>query len=369
MKYSYWEHKEWFTGNDFIIVGSGIVGLTCAINLKKRFPKSNVLVLEKGILPQGASTKNAGFACFGSASELLSDLKNHSKEEVFSLVKKRWEGLLLLRKLLGDKKIDFQQNYGYEIFINQEKLEESCGGVDELNQLLFPIFKQNIFSIVQDRFKFQNCITTQIVNLFEGQINTGKMVTELLNLAQQRGIKILNNTMVKSFSEDSNHVKIQTNQGEFRSSKLCFATNGFSKELLKENIQPARAQVLITKPIKDLHIKGTFHLDEGYYYFRNIHNRILFGGGRNLDFTTEETTQFGQTDLIQESLEGLLKTTILPGIKFEIDHRWSGIMGVGSQKTPIIKQLSNHVFCGVRLGGMGVAIGSLVGKELAELAN
>lgn len=369
MKYSYWEYKEWFTGNDFIIVGSGIVGLTCAINLKKKFPKSNVLVLEKGILPQGASTKNAGFACFGSASELLSDLKNHSKEEVFSLVKKRWEGLLMLRKLLGDKKIDYQQNYGYELFINQEKLKKSCSGIDELNQLLFPIFKQNVFSIVEDRFKFQNSVSTQIVNLFEGQINTGKMVTELLRLAQQKGVKILNNINVKFFSEDKTCVTIQTNQGVFTTAKLVFATNGFSKELLKENIQPARAQVLITKPIKDLHIKGTFHLDEGYYYFRNIHNRILFGGGRNLDFTTEETTQFGQTDLIQQSLEGFLKTTILPGINFEIDHRWSGIMGVGNQKKPIIKQLSNHVFCGVRLGGMGVAIGSLVGKELSEMVD
>jgi len=42
-------------------------------------------------------------------------------------------------------------------------------------------------------------------------------------------------------------------------------------------------------------------------------------------------------------------------------------MGVGNQKNPIVKQLSENVFCGVRLGGMGVAIGSLVGKELAAL--
>ena len=123
------------------------------------------------------------------------------------------------------------------------------------------------------------------------------------------------------------------------------------------------------KPIKDLHIKGTFHLDEGYYYFRNINNRILFGGGRNLDFKTEETARFGKTEIIQNKLEDLLKTTILPNTNFEIDHSWSGIMGVGQQKNPIVKQISNHVYCGVRLGGMGIAIGSLVGKELADLVN
>ena len=90
--------------------------------------------------------------------------------------------------------------------------------------------------------------------------------------------------------------------------------------------------MLITSQIKNLHIKGTFHLEEGYYYFRNINNRILLGGGRNLDFETEETTQFGETTLIQNKLENLLKTTILPNTAFEITHRWSGIMGVGSQK-------------------------------------
>ena len=160
---------------------------------------------------------------------------------------------------------------------------------------------------------------------------------------------------------------MNTNIGEVSAAKVFFATNGFSRELFKENITPARAQVLITSQIKDLHIKGTFHLEEGYYYFRNIDNRILFGGGRNLDFKGEETTALHQTDIIQNKLEDLLESTILPNTPFEIEHRWSGIMGVGQQKKPIVKQLSNNVYCGVRLGGMGVAIGSLTGKELADL--
>ena len=57
----------------------------------------------------------------------------------------------------------------------------------------------------------------------------------------------------------------------------------------------------------------------------------------------------------------------MPHTHFEIDQRWSGIMGVGNKKTAITKQLSNNVFCGVRLGGVGVAIGTTVGIELAEL--
>ena len=189
----------------------------------------------------------------------------------------------------------------------------------------------------------------------------------LMHLALKKGVKILNSIHVQSFSETNNSVNIKTNRFEFSTSKLFIATNGFASQLINEKVKPARAQVLITKPIKDLHIKGTFHLDKGYYYFRNIKNRILLGGGRNLDFKAEETTELNQTDLIQNKLENLLKEIILPNIPFEIDYRWSGIMGVGNQKKAIVKQINNNVFCGVRLGGMGVAIGSLVGKELADL--
>lgn len=30
-------------------------------------------------------------------------------------------------------------------------------------------------------------------------------------------------------------------------------------------------------------------MDEGFYYFRDIDGRLLFGGGRNTDFKTDET--------------------------------------------------------------------------------
>lgn len=368
MNLSYWEIKSWLTNVDFIIIGSGIVGLNCALNLKNKYPLASILVLEKGILPQGASTKNAGFACFGSLSELLDDLQSHSEEAIVALVKQRYEGLKLLRSTLGDSNIDYQELGGFELFLENDDLYEKCNvAIDEINSLLKPYFKDNVFSIRDNIFGFEGIRPNYIFNQFEGQIDTGKMMDSLIQKVMNQGIKILNNVTVEAYSEDVSGVKVQTSDLEVSCKKLLIATNGFASQLLDESIQPARAQVLITNPIPDLKIKGTFHLDQGYYYFRNINNRILFGGGRNLDFESEETTTFGQTKIIQDKLETLLKATILPNDSFTIDHRWSGIMGVGSRKKPIVKQISNHTYCGVRLGGMGVAIGSLVGRELADL--
>ena len=368
MNLSYWEIKSWFTNVDYTIVGSGIVGLSCALQLNEQYPKAKILVLESGMLPQGASTKNAGFACFGSLSEILDDLNTHSEEAVFNLVKKRVDGLQLLRKTLGDKVISYQNNGGYELFLNKDNLIDYCLSKQaDINKLLQPIFKKDVFSIRPNSFGFKHIKEQYIFNQFEGQIDTGKMMDALLRKVQSKGIKILNNITVESFLEDSNSVKIKTSTFEFSTAKLFIATNGFASQLIEETVKPARAQVLITKPIKNLHIKGTFHLDKGFYYFRNIDDRILFGGGRNLDFKGEETTDLAQTELIQNKLESILKTVILPNIPFEIEQRWSGIMGVGKDKNTIVKPLSNHVYCGVKLGGMGVAIGSIIGKELAQL--
>ncbi|RMB58541.1 FAD-binding oxidoreductase [Dokdonia sinensis] len=370
MKPSYWEQETWLSRVDFTVVGSGIVGLTCALRLRESFPSAKILILEKGILPQGASTKNAGFACFGSVSEILDDLNTHTKAEVVALVKQRIHGLGILRDRLGDEVIDYQELGGYEIFTEDDKdLFETCvSKLEMVNELLQPLFDAPVYAIKKAPSSFQNVLPECIYNQYEGQIDTGKMMQALIAQAQKQNIQILNSTEVQSYDETNDGVTIQTQRFTFKSKNLFIATNGFARNLEIPRVKPARAQVLVTKPVPNLEIKGTFHLDKGYYYFRNINNRILLGGGRNLDFKTEETTEFGETEIIQNKLERLLSEVILPNISYEIDSRWSGIMGVGNQKKPIVKQLSANVYCGVRLGGMGVAIGSLVGKELADMA-
>jgi glycine/D-amino acid oxidase-like deaminating enzyme len=370
MQLSYWENKSWFQAVDFTVVGSGIVGLNCALSLRKKHPKSKILILERGLLPSGASTKNAGFTCFGSLSEIVEDLEIHSEEEVFNLVQMRVNGLENLKKILGDKTIDYKQWGGNELFRKSDlQLFEHCKTQKgQVNKLLKPLFNKDPFMESKNEFGFKNCIENTFHTPFEGQIDTGKMMVALVKKVVKNDILILNGTSLTNYNDHKNWVALEiNNQYLFDTKKLLIATNGFANEILSEDLQPARAQVLITKPIKNLKIKGNFHLDKGYNYFRNIDGRILIGGGRNLDFKKEETSILGLTDQIQKHLEQLLRNVILPSQSFEIEQRWSGIMGVGTQKTPIVKQVSDSVFCGIRMGGMGVAIGSLIGNDLAEL--
>lgn len=371
---SYWE-KESFLSYDYVIIGSGIVGLSTAISIKEASPKSSVLVLERGLLPTGASTKNAGFACFGSLTELIGDLETIGREGTLELVNERWEGLKKLRSRIGDENFDYHNYGGYELIRKKEFpfLER----IDEVNDLLSGLFEDQVFKIDSTKikgFEFNSEeLESMIFNQYEGQIHTGKMMKSLLFIAQKLGITILTGAEVVSLEDNGNQVSLTTRNLvtnkdlHFTSAKVAVCTNAFTNKLIDGlDIAPGRGIVLITKPIKNLPFRGVFHIDQGYYYFRNEGDRVLFGGGRNLDFEGETTTEFSVNEEILTELKRQLREIILPNREFEIDHTWAGIMAFGKNKIPIFKQYSENIHLGVRLGGMGVAIGSRMGEKLAQ---
>lgn len=372
---SYWE-QESFLAYNHIIIGAGIVGLSVSIEFALRYPNQKILILERGWLPSGASTRNAGFACMGSASELLEDLNLMSETAVFSLFEKRKKGLEKLCSRLGVATIGFRQQGSYEL-IKQEDLS-IIDQLDYLNQLLFPIANKKAFIPSNKKlteFGFSSEIAQGLIeNTCEGELHTGKMMKALWSCALEHHVEIKTGVEVARYEEDSHHIAVIINDPirneeiALKARSVCICTNGFTKNLVAEEpVVPGRGQVMITDPIPSLPFKGIFHFDKGYYYFREIDGRVLLGGGRNLDVDGETTTDLSLHQPIQQHLENLLRTYILPNHQFNIAQRWSGIMAFGGDKLPIVKALSPRVFGAFKMGGMGVALGSLVAEELASL--
>jgi gamma-glutamylputrescine oxidase len=371
---SYWERETFFRSIDVAIIGSGIVGFHAALAIKERSPALRVAVLERGALPAGASTRNAGFACFGSMSELLDDMEKQEEDAVWALVEKRWRGLQRLRERLGDLALEYREWGGFELFRPEEQRRyETCAALipDFNGQMKRITGKQEIYRPVDDRLsEFGFGQTTHLIlNRAEGQIHTGKMMKALLEQAREKGVALFYGLGVSALESTSSGAVIHTEQGwEIRAGKVLVATNGFARRLLPElPVLPARNQVLITEPVENLPVKGCFHYDRGFFYFRNIDGRILLGGGRNLAEQEEQTDEFGTTELIRQALLDMLHRVVLPGRPVAVDTWWSGILGVGGPKEPIVKEVAENIYAAVRLGGMGVAIGALVGEEGARL--
>lgn len=375
MNLSYWEKSSFLADADYVIVGAGIVGLFAAITLKNSQPSARVVLLERSFLPSGASTKNAGFACFGSISELIEQEQTCSKSEFLSVIQQRWQGLNLLISTLGAEQIAFEPCGGYELFTPEEsELYQAC--IDKLNYYN-DLLKEHIgattpiFSIADERIKefgFKG-IEHLIFNAYEGKIDAGKMMQALIAKARSFGVEIFFGAEVLAYQTQNNQVKISGKNFEINAKKILIATNAFAKQLLPNlSIVPGRGQVLITKPIQNIKFNSTFHYQKGYFYFRNIDNRILIGGGRNLFFEQEESTEMHNTENILSSLKTLLSDKICPDQPIEIDYAWSGIMAFGEQLQPIIEKFSEGVYVAVRCNGMGIAMGSKTGESLARLA-
>lgn len=91
------------------------------------------------------------------------------------------------------------------------------------------------------------------------------------------------------------------------------------------------------------------------------------GGMRHLFPNTESTGVQGNTEEVKLALMDFIQQKIHTQSLIELDLAWSGILGVGEDERPLVKQVSSNVYLGARLGGIGVAIGSLIGEELASL--
>ena len=138
---SVWEKETFYAHKDAIIVGSGLVGLWSAYYMKKAAPNAKILVLERGIIPTGASTRNAGFACFGSVTELAEDAERFGEDSMLQLVEMRYKGLQRIRKVFKESAIDFELCGGYELFHEppMEKIPILEYQIDRLNTLLHEI--------------------------------------------------------------------------------------------------------------------------------------------------------------------------------------------------------------------------------------
>lgn len=370
---SIWEKQNFFALQDVVIIGSGFAGLWCAHELITRNPQLHITILERGVIPTGASTRNAGFNCFGSPTEILSDEALAGSNLAWQLVEWRFKGLAKIRKTFSDEQLGYDPCGGYECFNEDDAVwTQVSDELPRLNKQMKAITGSDETFLIADEQMASlglHGFSHLTKNSFEGGLDPVKLLMALYRKLIAAGVQVFTGVKVEGYEKQNGHVNVLTeNTVPFSGKQVLMCTNAFAKEMLKaEDIIPARGQVLMTSAIPGLSLRGTFHFDRGYYYFRNLGDHVILGGARNKSIETENTTSFVTTSLVQNELEKFLKTHILPDKDYEIISRWAGIMGMGNEKTPLIKEVEEQVFCLVRMGGMGVALAPVMAEKIADM--
>ncbi len=359
-QWSFWELKEFKSDIDLLIVGAGFTGLAAAINVKRLHPNWKVVILERDILCEGASTKNAGFACYGTVGEFMDDQAQMGRDLALELILKRRRGLDYLKTLVQPSKMQFHQNGGVELYLKDEgeKWEKAKETIDGLNKDL----GLELYQMSSDSHLFKKCLGS-IFTPNEGQLNPVALWRELRKQATLLDIIILHGVQVESYESHQKEVQLLSNKGIWKSKQLLFTTNAFGNTRDNLNVIPARNQVyIIENPAFKLD-QRSYHQNAGYLYFRGIGNKILLGGARHISHSEEISRELSRNEKIEAFLMDYAKKHFSSKGEWKIVNHWSGIIATGESKEPIIRSTDENVHVCIRFGGMGVALSAYTAKE------
>ncbi|MBK12917.1 MAG: hypothetical protein CL849_05240 [Crocinitomicaceae bacterium] len=381
MPIGYWETEHLLRPADHTVVGAGIVGMSTALQLKRARPDSHVRLLERSPISAGGTTRNAGFACFGSAGEWLDDLEALGAEQLGKLIRMRAEGLTELVNLLGADAIGLKWTGGWELLGNSEGDTRLAKRIQEalhtLQTAATPLLQEALANVhpkpdpgpalVLDSDRANRVGANMAIALpWEGMLHTGRMVSAFHRALDAAGVQRIHGIEVQEMTEGSQTWAMDTSMGTLHTKNVGICTNGLAAQLVEGlDVQPVPNRVLVLKvPVGSLPV-GTYHLDQGYLYMRTLdEHHILFGGGRHwgikLPLPPERDCK------AEAQWDAQLLVSAKKWLEVEkVTHMWTGWLGVGSDRRPLIGESRPGLHHAVRMGGMGVAIGAGIGRELA----
>lgn len=359
-----------------------MVGMSTALHLKRARPDASVRLLERSPLSSGGTTRNAGFACFGSAGEWLDDLDAIGPHALEALIRMRAEGLAELIGLLGAEVLGLRWTGGWELLTDspddRSLAERIDGALDLLRDVATPVLSNALSTVhpagggqpalTWDRNRAKALGATSAIHLpWEGMIHTGRMVSGFHSALDEAGVQRLHGVDVKALAPSSDGWTLDTTAGGLESRRVGLCTNGLATRLVDGlNVKPVPNRVLVLRVAPDTLPEGTYHIDRGYLYMRTLdEHHVLFGGGRHWGFELPLPPQ--RNEEVEAQWDDRLLAASRQWVQSEdVTHRWTGWLGVGPDRRPLIGESRPGLHHAVRMGGMGVAIGTRVGRELAE---
>ena len=382
MPTGYWETEHLLRPVDFTVIGAGMVGMSTALHLKRARPDLSVRLLERSPLSSGGTTRNAGFACFGSAGEWLDDLDAIGPHALEALIRMRAEGLAELIGLLGAKAIGLQWTGGWELLSDSPDdralAERINGALDLLRDVATPVLSTVLRTVhptgggqpalTEDADRAKALGAAHAIHLpWEGMIHTGQMVSAFHRALDDAGVQRLHGVEVKALAPSPTGWMLDTSAGGLESRQVGLCTNGLAAQLVSGlEVRPVPNRVLVLRVASGALPVGTYHIDRGYLYMRTLdEHHVLFGGGRHwgyeLPLPPERNVE------MEAQWDAALEQAARRWVNVEaVTHRWTGWLGVGPDRRPLIGESQPGLHHAVRMGGMGVAIGTRVGRELAE---
>lgn len=285
--------SPWQDRADIVVVGCGYTGLTAALFLARA--GRQVIILEKGLIGEGASTRNGGITSGNirfSETELARRF-GPDKARAFSdeAVAARND----FTDFIGREKLacDYQpagRIVGIDGRINEEALRRDRKTYKSRYNIESALLKGADLAehIVSEKY---------IAGIWRpdiGGIHPAKLLHELVRLVQEEKVIIYSQTPVRGIVRTGTSFRVETKWGPVMASHVIGATNGYTDQALpwlRRRLIPVVSEMIATEKLGSEQVRalmpGLNMFGEarqlGYYYRPSPDQQRILLGGRRMD--------------------------------------------------------------------------------------
>lgn len=366
------------TSCDVLIVGAGYTGLWTAYYLTELAPHLRIVIAEAEHVGYGASGRNGGWL-----SHLLPGNRN-----VFARGPRGSEGLVAFQRAMVeavDHVLDVSATHGLEIDAHRGGnlvVAPNEAGMQRLRarhaaDLRAGLTDEEVRLLTADEVRERVEVVAAVGGFYAdpcARIHPGKLVRQLARLVEARGVRLYEGTRVDRVEPRLAH----TAAAQISTEHILLCTEGFSGPLLgSRTVVPIRSSMIATQPLSAAEwsrigwanaecLSDTSHTF--IYAQRTADDRIALGGrGKPYEFASGIDERHAcHLDTQQALLDRL--SLYFPGVHFEADYAWSGVLGVSRDWCASVRH-DHRTGIGASVGyaGHGVAAANLAARTLVDL--
>jgi gamma-glutamylputrescine oxidase len=350
------------------VIGAGVAGLACARRLARH--GIDTLVLERDTVAGGASGRNGGFLIAGlapfhnDAVELWGREYAHrvyaatlaAQEEMYALAAELGVGDAVRR--VGSLRVSASEEEAEHVRKHATALREDGFHAELLERGELPPSLQSS--------AWNGCLTDH-----DGALHPARWIRALAANAERGGVRICEGTPVTAPVRAPGEGPVEVAGGSLRARHVVVAADGALPALVPlydGRVRARRLHMVATAPVTERLTDHLVYARWGYEYFQQRPDgRILAGGFGDLDGEASYTDSRNGDPRIWDRIVRYLREDL--GVEAEVTHRWTGTVGYGEHRRPVVGPVPGRPGLWVAGGysGTGNVPGFLAGQQLADM--
>jgi glycine/D-amino acid oxidase-like deaminating enzyme len=355
------------------VIGGGLTGVSTAWHLSQRLPGRGIILLEAGVLGNGASGRSGG-----QVLHWINGITTDDPEQLRRIYDATHLGIGLAESLAARYAPgSFRRRGALEVYTDPGRAEAAHRRVERLVGAGIPAR-----FLAGDELRVVGTHGA-LLDPEAGRLNAFALLQAMRAALVGQGVVVHEHTPVLRVREGATIV-LDTPGGEVHARAVVLATNAYTPALgyFRHGLLPLHSHVIATAPLTDQvwdHLGWTRwdgftdDLDRIAYASRTTGGRLLFGGGGNPAYSYRFGGAPTFPDQPRHPAWAFLRQTMLrylPALaEAPVEARWSGTLGITLDRVCTMGVRGEHrnVYYALGYSGHGLALALLAGRVLADL--